>query len=258
MILANFTPEPIHWMHEGKEGWLKTGDIAEFADNRARHILNKFDRLGLLQLNFGDDPEKKRVQAMETWTNFWKRQITIFNQDNERRKNTNREYVDPSDQLKDHAQRLGLELVGPWSIKSTDNAQMIAVQAENETLKSQVAMLAKQVGALAEAMKSRDIPFELRTPEEKIELSKGGVESQPEVKLPETKLEDATLADSKPAFPDYAKLVNEFSKLSKERFGEWVMTNLERIQSPEFPPAVKTMVTEKWERLIKADFPVPV
>jgi hypothetical protein len=249
MIVANFTPDPIFWMHGGKDGTLKPGDIADMPDNRARHILNKFDRRGVIILNFGDDPEVRRKEAMQTWTNFWMRQVTVFNQDNERRKNTNREYVDPTDDLRDHALKLGLELVGPWSIKQTDNEMMRNVLNQNASLQSQVEMLMKQVSALTEAMKSRDVPFELRTAAEKIELSKRGAESQPEkVEEPQVK---------QPPTPDEVALMKEFNKLDKERFGEWVMRNLDRLQSTEFPPAIRTIVKEKWERLIKGEFPIP-
>lgn len=255
MIIANFTPDPVLWMHGGVDGVLKSGDIAEMPDPRARHILNKFDRLGVLQLSFGDDPERKREEAMKLWKKFWERQVTIFNQDNERRKNTNREYVEPTEQLKEHAAKLGLELVGPWSIKQTDNETMRNILNENATLKTQIAQLTTQMSALAEAMKSREVPFELRTAAEKIEISKRGAESQPEPKN-ETPPVVSTPSLEKQQ-PEYAKLIREFTKLDEKHFGEWVVKNLDRLQSTEFPPAVLSMVKDKWARMVKSDFPVP-
>jgi hypothetical protein len=244
-------------MHGGVDGVLKTGDIIEVPDPRGRHILNKFDRKGIVQLNFGDNPDAKAKDAMAVWRRFWERQIIIFNQDNERRKNTQKEYAEPTKELREHAEKLGLELVGPWSIKQTDNEALRNVLNENAELKTQLAALAKQMEALTAAVTARDVPFELRSTAEKIELGKRGVESQPEIKLPETKIEDSTVETTPPPSLDYARLVAEFQKLSKDRFGEWVMVNLDRFESGEFPPAVMAMVREKWERLIKGEFPIP-
>jgi hypothetical protein len=257
MIIANFTPDAILWMHGGQDGTLKPGDIKEFPDARARHILNKFDRRGILVLNFGDDPDKKRDEAMKIWRNFWVRQVTVFNQDNERRKNTNREYLDPHEELREHAEKLGLELVGPWSLKVTDNAQIMGVLQENATLKVQLAQLTAQVAELAGAMKSRNIPFELKTTQEKIETSKPvGDESQPDELNPPVNLAPKEVKAAEPEI-DSSVFIKEFSKLSADRFGEWVMTNLDRIQSPDYPASIRSMVKEKWERLIKGEFPLP-
>lgn len=244
MIIANFTPDDIRWTHNGLSDVIKAGEIKEFEERRGKFILNKNDRKGLIQLRFGDDPEAKRVESMATWKKFWERQITMYNQDNERRKNTQKEYVEPQPELVTHSEKLGIKLVGPWTIQKTDNAAIQAVMLENVDLKAKLEALTRQMGEIADAMKAREVPFELRTAAEKVELSKRGEESQ------EPK-------NQEPPKPDHTKLVNEFSKLSTERFGEWVMTNLDRIQSTEFPPAIRTMVKEKWERLVKSDFPIP-
>lgn len=258
MIIANFTPDEAHWMHGGIEGHLKTGDIIEVPDPRGRHILNKFDRKGILQLQFRDDPDQKAKEAMAIWRRFWERQIIIFNQDNERRKNTQKEYAEPTKELREHAEKLGLELVGPWSIKQTDNEALRNVLNENAELKTKLEAVMKQMEAISAAMAARGVPMELRTASEKIELGKRGVESQkenPEVQF--TKIEDSKVETATPPTKDYAKLVAEFNKLSRDRFGEWVMTNLDRFESGEFPPAVMSMIHEKWERLIQGEFPIP-
>lgn len=238
MIIANFTPDPILWMHGGIDGTLKPGDIMDCPDARGKHILNKFDRRGILVLKFGDDPQKRAEDAMRIWKSFWEKQITIFNQDNERRKNTNKEYVDPTPELREHAEKLGLNLVGPWTIKVTEDVELRRLKAENAELTSKIDRLTTQMSQIVEAMQAREVPQELRTASEKIEIAKRGVESQ-----------------EKPAVSD-SKLVSEFSTLKTEKFGEWVMTNLDRLQSKDFPPAVLTMVKEKWERLIQGDFPI--
>lgn len=238
MVICNFTPDAILWMHGGVDGVLKPGDIMECPDPRGRHILNKFDKRGILRLEFGMAPETKREEAMRVWREFWERQVIYFNQDNERRKNTNREYVEPTKELKEHAQKLGLELVGPWSIHKTDDAKVQQLKDENEDLKTNLAILTKQVEALTNLVKERQVPEQLRTVEEKIAIgaTKG--------------------AESEEKAEDHSKLINEFRQLPRDKFGEWVMNNMTRIESPEYPSAVRSLVKEKWERLIEGPFPL--
>jgi hypothetical protein len=242
MIIANFTPDDISWLHEGIAGILKSGQIKEFNDNRGKHILNKMDRKGLLQLNYGDDVEKMKEQAVKIWRLFWTRQITTYNQDNERRKNTQREFTYPPPELEEHAQKLGIELVGPWSVKPTESEELKNLRTQNFELGTQVATLSQQVTALMEFVKKANVLPEFQPPEVKVELSKGGVQSQP-------------VEEEKPAITpgEPEKLIAEFAKLSAERFYKWCKDNKDRVQSDEFPEAVRAMVKEKWERLVKGE-----
>lgn len=241
MVICNFTPDAILWMHGGVDGTLKPGDIYECQDSRGRHILNKFDKRGILRLEFGQDPQTKREEAMEVWRRFWEHQVVYFNQDNERRKNTNKEYVEPTRELHEHAQKLGLELVGPWSIKHTDDSKVQLLKDENDTMRVSIEMLTKQVEALTKLVQSQNRPDELRTVDEKIAIAaKKGAESEGK-----TESND-----------EHVKIINEFNKLSRDRFGEWVITNMDRIQSDTFPSAIRTLIKEKWERLIEGPYPL--
>ena len=252
MILANYTPDDIEYIYGGIYGTVKSGQIREVEDAAGRHILNKFDRRGLQQLQFGDNPDEKMKIGMKTWKDFWIRQITIFNQDNERRMNTNREYVDPTDQLKEHAEKLGINLIGPWSMKETDNSLVSSLKDENFQLKTQLNAVTEQVKALVDAMQARgDIPTVLRTAAEKVELSNRGETVTPEPEKDPEQDQDAKDLEEQRA------IINEFQMLNREKFGDWVMMNLDRLQSPDFPSAIRAIVKEKWERLIKGDFPIP-
>ena len=86
MIVGNFTPDPIDWMHIGITGTIEPGETAEMDEGRARHILNKFARRGLVQMQFGDEPGDKKKESIKLWTSFWEQQITAFNQHNEDQK----------------------------------------------------------------------------------------------------------------------------------------------------------------------------
>ena len=246
MIVANYTPDSITYIHGGIPATIEPGKLVEIEDKKANFILNKFDKRGLVAMKFGDNPDSKRGQAMEQWKRFWTRQIVVYNQDNERRKNTQREYVEPTEELAAHATTLGIELVGPWTIKQTDNAAVQAVLIENATLKSEMAALKNQLGELIEAVKAREVPMELRSVAEKVEITKRGAESQAK--------EEKVAAPS----VDNRPLIAEFQMLNKEKFGEWVMQNLDRIQSNDFPLDVRQMIEQKWARLIQGDFPVPL
>lgn len=245
MVIANFTPDPIPWTHAGICGVVKPGEIVEMEANRGNFLLNKHDKRGLLTLKFGDNIEEKRAAAMEIWERFWRRQIINFNQDNERRKNTQKEYVEPSNEVLSHAQKLGIELVGPWTIRQTDDAAVAALRKEKNDLEVKVETLTRMVSDLTDAMKTLNIPIQLRTAAEKIDQAKQ-----------EAADEKGAESSNKSAADENAKLISEFTTLKTEKFGEWVMTNLDRLQSPEYPSAVLALVKEKWGRLIEGQFPV--
>jgi len=250
MIVANYTPDPITYIHGGIPGTIESGKMVEIEDKKANFILNKFDKRGLVAMKFGDNQDAKREEAMAQWRRFWNRQIIVYNQDNERRKNTQREYVEPTKELVDHAQVLGIELLGPWTIKHTDNAAVQAMIIENANLKVEMSALKSQMQDLIDAMKARQLPIELQSPVEKIETTKRGAESQPESATPVQQ----PIASS----AEHRALIAEFQMLQADKFGQWVMTNLDRIQSNDYPLDVRKMIEQKWERLIKGDFPVPL
>ena len=60
MIVGNFTPDPIEWMHIGITGVVNPNEIVEMDNARAKHVLNKFARRGLVQMQYGDDAETKK------------------------------------------------------------------------------------------------------------------------------------------------------------------------------------------------------
>jgi hypothetical protein len=253
MIIANFTPDDITYIHGGIPATIESGKLVEVEDKKGNFILNKFDKRGLVAMKFGDNKATKQAEAMEQWKKFWQRQVVIYNQDNERRKNTQREYVEPTKELIEHATKLGIELIGPWTIRQTDNAAVQAVLIENASLKAEMTTLKNQMSELINVLKVREVPVELMSVAEKIERTVQGAESQPVTKPDEP-------VAKKPAAPsaDHDKLVAEFQMLKKEQFGEWVMVNLDRIQANDFPLDVRKMIEQKWERLIQGDFPVPL
>jgi hypothetical protein len=73
----------------------------------------------------------------------------------------------------------------------------------------------------------------------------------------ESKLKEVKPEPGKEDYAQERELINEFQMLNRVKFGDWVMMNMDRLQSEDFPPAVLSLVKDKWERLIKSEFPMP-
>lgn len=153
-IIANFTPDPISWMHVGVSGIIESGKTAEMDESRANHILNKFARRGLIQMQYGDDDEVKKKESMARWTEFWEDQITRFNQHNEDQKEKGNRYVKPPDSLKKRAKMFGIEILQPWRIERKESPELARVERENKDLKDKLTELTEQMKGLAEAVKA--------------------------------------------------------------------------------------------------------
>jgi len=157
MIVGNFTPDPIDWMHIGITGTIKSGETVEMDEGRARHILNNFARRGLIQLQFNDDIEVKKKESMKLWVDFWEHQITAFNQHNEDQKEKGNRYARPTPILIEKAKTLGLELLQPWRIEKTDDKLLKALQAENVALKETVGEQSTQINQILEMLKGQQV-----------------------------------------------------------------------------------------------------
>lgn len=126
MAVGNFTPEEVRWEHQGKAGRIQPGEIVT---NRSRgwenHVLNRWGRRGLVQLDFGADETEARATSLELYRSFWERQVGEFNELNAQLKNEGKMYIRPSAELKAHAEELGVELIGPWTLKRTTDETSI-------------------------------------------------------------------------------------------------------------------------------------
>ena len=151
MIIANFTPDDIPWTHVGVTGIIKSQEIVEVEEGRGNFILTKNGRRGLVQMQYGDDEEKKKEQSMELWKTFWEQQITVQNQANEEQKEKGQRYAKPSKELQVHADMLGLELLRPWTVKTPqakDNQAVDELKKENQELKTAINAIQSQMSQL--------------------------------------------------------------------------------------------------------------
>ena len=150
--VANYTPDTIKWSHVGLNGTIKPDQVVEMADGRARHILNKFGAIGLVQLNFGDDPEEKKKVSMALWRSFWERMIENHNQSNEDSKEKGNRYTKPTPELEEKAKLFGLELLRPWRVDKKDNKEIEELKNENKSLKSSLETMQDQMTRILEMM----------------------------------------------------------------------------------------------------------
>ena len=151
MILVNFTPDTIPWIHVGVTGKIKPDEKIEVDDGRGRHILNRWGDRGLLVLQFGDEDKlaEKKADAMSLYTRFWTRQIVVFNQHNETLKNESKPYIMPPKELEFHAAKLGIELIGPWKVrKQVNDVEIKQLKDENAELRTSIKSLADMVKGL--------------------------------------------------------------------------------------------------------------
>ena len=153
MIVGNFTPDPIEWMHIGITGVVNPNEIVEMDNARAKHVLNKFARRGLVQMQYGDDAETKKKESMDLWTNFWEFQIVQFNQHNEDQKEKGNRYARPTPELLEKAKILGLSLLQPWRIESKESPQLKKLEDENVALRATVDAQTGQIAEILEMLK---------------------------------------------------------------------------------------------------------
>ena len=227
MIIGNFTPDAIEWMHIGINGIIEPGETVEMDDSRARHVLNKFARRGLVQMRYGDDPLAKKNESMAQWSNFWEHQVVTFNQHNEVQKEKGNRYAKPPPELVAHAKILKLELLQPFRIESKDESpQLKALQEENASLKATVETQTGQINQILEMIKA----------------GKGVPQTEP----------------IEPAGVDLLDVIAEnrkkYNSLSANTMSGWLKNNWEEFQ--EMPEENRFEIKTRYEDLYETPFPV--
>ena len=232
MIIANLTPEEVRWTHHGISAVLKPGDKVEFEESRANHILNKYSARGIVKLEWSDDPgylEQRKMEAMETWREFWIRQVTNFNQFNESLKHENKPYVRPAEHIVAAAKRIGIDLVGPWQIKDSTNV----ASAEVLALKQQVSELMNMFKTFAPAMVADKSQIR----------GENGAASDKEL-LSKVTAEEARSTQPE---PNWDRVVASFKYLSKKEMPDYHDSNKHLI--PSWPDEVQVEYFEKYNRM---------
>lgn len=260
MFIANYTPDDIDWMHIGVPGTIKTGEMPEFDDKRGNHILTKWGARGLIRMRFGDNVEEAKKRAMKQYRKFWEWQIQTFNQDNELRKAENRPYVRPTEELEEHAEKLGIDLIAPWTMKK--NTAGSAALERNIELETQVATLSKQVESLMKTLEkhSGEVPFDLLPADQKMaKVDEAVKEGKTKPAEPEKAPEKTEAAEGEIGFEseDLKVYTNQFKGLGKKKLAEYVFSNADDLDS--WPDEAKVALRDEWYKVYgkKEDFPIP-
>ena len=228
--IANFTPDPIEWWHVGVNGVIQPGEIVENMDEgRARHILNKFGNIGLIQLNFKDDIEEKKKAAMRQWRAFWERMIESHNQSNEDAKEKGNRYTKPTHDLEEKAKLFGLELLRPWRVERKDNEEIATLKSENQSLKQSLNSMQEQMTKMFEMLSSKQ------------------TNSGP----------TSITIDAEKALNTIIEMnQNRYKRLSETNMKTWVAKNLKDIA--DMPEANKNEIKAKYDEFYKEPFPTEV
>jgi len=254
MIIANFTPDTISYVHGGIPGELKSGEMTDMPEKKANFILNKYDQRGLCTLQFGDDPEACKKKAMEVYREFWTRQIINHNQANEARQARNLEYSKPEKDVLKHANELGLKVLGPWQVNINESVELTNIKNENAELRVQVNQMSSQLAQLIKALEDKNVPEILKTPAQKFP-AKMTVESAPIEPVKEA--EPSKMEKAIKEKPD-SKIQDEIKNLSKKKLVAWVMDNAGVIMN-DFDFATQAFIKDTWNSKCESvDWPLPM
>lgn len=233
MIIGNFTPDAIDWMHIGINGTINPGETVDMDDSRAKHVLNKHARRGLVQMQYGDDPVAKKNESMAQWQNFWEHQVVVFNQHNEDQKEKGNRYAKPSEELIAHAKALDppLELLQPFRIKSKDESKELkAMREENASLRATVETQTGQISQILEMIKAGK-----------------GVPESPQAEATEPAKEDSGPLDV------LAANRKKYLSLSANTMSGWLKNNWDEFQ--EMPEENRFEIISRYQDLYQTPFP---
>jgi len=246
MIIGNFTPDKIEWMHVGANGTIpaynpdnpKKPYICNFDDSRANFILNKFGIRGLVVMNYGDDEEAKKKEALKLWQRFWERQIENHNQHNEQQKEAGNRYSAPTDELDAHAKMLGLDLLRPWRVEAKSTKEMDELKGENMALRKTLESMQSQMTQLMQMMaggQSKTGPVKIAPPAET---------NSPETKeSPKEPVIDPSIAINQ----------NKYRRLGESNMNLWVSKNWDDIL--KMPEENRIEIEDKYTKLYGVPFP---
>jgi len=158
-FVANFTPDPVDWMHGGKDGVLEPGAIEEYEQARVNHICHNRGARGILQLQYGDDEKELTAKAIKIFEAFWRKQVEDHNEVNIKQDRENQGYAVPTKTLVEHAEKLGLEIWKPKYAGTSGADGARTVDQEKEALKAQVASMEEKLNVLDPEKKELEAKF---------------------------------------------------------------------------------------------------
>lgn len=151
-VLFNPTNETFLGTYIGEDTTIEPGAKVKVDDARANHFLNKFDRRGLIPLDYGDDGdvfEKKVKAALAKNKAFKIKSVSAYNQSNLYRKAQNLEYQQPPEQIQEYAEELGIEIIQPYMPADTQTPRMRELESDNKSKDKQISDMQGQINELS-------------------------------------------------------------------------------------------------------------
>ncbi len=166
-VVFNPTNETFDAQYIGETVRIKPDMKLKMDDPRARHILNELGARGLSPLEFGDDEEKVAAEGKKRNLSFKKKQVMVYNQMNEARRQQNMPYMEVPDQIREYSTELGIGIIEPYNIKDTEHEELASLRAERDEQGKQIKDLTNMVQRLVEAQEAGTEVPEEETDDEK-------------------------------------------------------------------------------------------
>ena len=202
------------------------GHMVRVDDAKGNHILNQFGPRGLTSLDYGDEgdvKEKKAEDGRRRNLEFKRKQVSIYNRDNESRKARQLEYIDPPDFIKEYAKEIGVGLIAPYEVADIKNEEIAQLRAEKNEMKGMLDKQAKQIEDLIALVQKNVIP----------------------------KTEDQEIQES------IEESIDNVKKMNRQTLRLWVK-DLGQEKYGAYPIEVQMFILERWEGFFnKEEEPFP-
>lgn len=165
-VIFNPTNESFDAQYVGEYVTIKAGAKLKMDDPRARHILNELGQRGLCRLEYGDDEEPIAAAGIKRNRAFKLKQVMVYNQMNEARRQQNQSYMEVSPHVQAYADELGVGIIMPYNIKDDERSELATLRAERDEDKKEMKDLRDMVARLLAAQEEGNKVNPNETPEE--------------------------------------------------------------------------------------------
>lgn len=177
-ILFNPTEEPMRPVCGGRNYDLPPGKKIAVTGSVANHIINEYERRGIVLLMYGDDTRKqdgtemtieefKAEEGRKRNLDFKREQVLKINQINEARKLEGKGFLKPSKEVERYSEDLGITLLSPYDTPDKKNFEVSRLREENKHLGKKLEEQSTQIERLLQALEDKLNPKEAKkAPEE--------------------------------------------------------------------------------------------
>jgi len=229
MVIKNPTINEVFeaWFN-GEQMFIQPGQVIRVDDARGNHLISELGPRGLIKLEYGDAgeiEEQKTLAGREKNRDFKRKQVIVFNQENERRNQRKQAMIEPQPHIIAYAAEVGLKVYEPFAETTEEtkasSAMFEKLEAANDEIKKKdeaLAALTQQVAALTQL----------------VHASLG-------------KPSEAPLANYGAMDPEQEQaILRKLQSLNKANFSRWLQDNKDQIGL--MSPAIQDEVKSRHER----------